>query len=351
MGGKFDFGGKRILVTGHSGFSGTWLSHMLGIQNAEIQGFSRDDSEFSTVFTENRISEAFPTTFGNILKGDDFSRQIEMFQPHIVVHLAAQSLVKEGYKNPVDTFATNAVGTAQVLHSSLLSKSLKGVIAITTDKVYAESDDIKFETSPLGGSDPYSCSKVAAEEAVRAFRDEYVKRGISLSVMRGGNIIGGGDWSNNRLVPDLVRAHYKGEKLKLRLPDATRPWQHVLDLVYSYSLVAWNMLENSGPETNTEYNVGPAGESRLSVMEIVKLFSKNGLPVEYSVIPEEQHESRFLQINSSKISHKLGWSPKIPAEAAVRITSVWYKMVLDGKSDPHELTRQQIMEYLDDRRH
>ena len=346
MGGRIDFAGKRILITGHSGFSGTWLSHMLRILNAEILGFSRDDSEFSTAFPANGIADALPTSFGNILNGEDFSSQVESFQPHIVIHLAAQSLVKEGYKSPVDTFATNTVGTAQVLDSSLLSKCLNGVIVITTDKVYAENSEVKFETSPLGGSDPYSCSKVGAEEVVKAFRKKYARQGVSLSVVRGGNIIGGGDWSNDRLVPDIVRAHLNGENLVLRFPEATRPWQHVLDLVYAYSIVAWAMLTNPGPATNTEYNVGPDGESSLSVLDLVGMFSRNGFHVAYAVIPGEEHESRFLEINSSKILRELGWSPKISAETAVALTTEWYKMVLGKKADPHELTRQQIMEYL-----
>lgn len=345
-----DFQGKRILVTGHSGFSGTWLSHMLRIQNAEVLGFSRDDSEFSTLFTRSGIAQSIPTSFGDLSDASAFSKQVEQFQPHIVVHLAAQSLVKEGYRTPVETFSTNAVGTAQVLHSSLLSKALIGVIAITTDKVYAESSEVKFEQSPLGGSDPYSCSKVAAEEAVRAFRKRYAQKEISLSVVRGGNIIGGGDWSKDRLVPDLVRAYSEGKNVVLRFPEATRPWQHVLDLVYSYSLIAWNMLVNPGPATNTEYNVGPDQQSSLSVVELVQMFSKNGFPVEFVVEPDDQeHESKFLQINSNKIGRELGWSPKIRAEVAVGLTSEWYKNVLGGKSDPHELTRQQIMEYLDER--
>lgn len=343
---KIDFGGKRILVTGHSGFCGTWLSHMLRIQNADILGFSRDDSEFSTVFTASGIAKEFPTRFGDIVNRDEFSRQVELFQPHIVVHLAAQSLVKEGYKSPVETFATNAVGTAQVLDASLLSRSLNGVIVVTTDKVYAESSELKFENSPLGGSDPYSCSKVAAEEAVKAFRHLFAQRAISLCVVRGGNVLGGGDWSKNRLVPDLIKAYSNTEQLVLRFPEATRPWQHVLDLVNSYSLIAWNMLTNPGPATNTEYNVGPEGESSLSVLGLVKKFSQEGLPVAYSVEPEEEHESRFLAISSNKICQDLGWSPKVGTEAAIPLTSAWYKMVLEENEDPHEITRQQIVEYL-----
>lgn len=347
---SMQFDGKRVLVTGHSGFSGTWLCHMLSIQNAEILGFSRDDSEFSTLFGEQNISQKFPTYFGNIEKGDEFSREVIRFQPHIVVHLAAQALVKEGYKNPVGTFATNAVGTAQVLDSSLLSKCIQGVLIITTDKVYSENSEVKFETSPLGGSDPYSCSKVSAEEAVKAFRREYGRRSVSLTVVRGGNIIGGGDWSRNRLVPDLVRAHANGEALVLRFPEATRPWQHVLDLVYSYSLIAWKMLSGPDEQTNTEYNVGPDRESSLSVLELVKIFARNGFLVECEFTPEAEHESRFLEINSGKICRELGWTPNINVESAVGLTALWYKMVLEEKADPHELTRQQIVEYLNGRR-
>ena len=350
MGATLDFGGTRVLVTGHSGFSGTWLSHMLKIQNADVLGFSRDDSEFSTLFTPKSISRVFPTAFGNVEAENEFATQVARYKPHLVIHLAAQSLVIEGYKNPFETFATNALGTARVLDSSLLSESLRGVLVITTDKVYAEGPGVKTESSPLSGSDPYSCSKVAAEEAVKAFRAKYSDLGISLSVVRGGNVIGGGDWSKNRLVPDLVRAYSSGKTLVLRFPDATRPWQHILDLVYAYSVISWNMLVNPGRSTNTEYNVGPDLDSSFSVLELVEMFVQYNFPIQHSVTPGHEHESKFLALNSAKIGKELGWVPRLNTRTAVALTSQWYKRILEDNFDPHELTRLQILEYLADGR-
>ena len=317
------------------------------IQNASVLGYSRDDSQFSTLFNRNGISSVFPTAFGNVEDGNAITRQIDVFQPHLVIHLAAQSLVKYGHTNPVETFATNAVGTAQVLESSLISRDLLGVLVVTTDKVYAESSEVRLETSTLGGSDPYSCSKVAAEEAVKAFRDRYDRLGIPLAVVRGGNIIGGGDWSRNRLVPDLVRAYANSERLSLRFPNSTRPWQHVLDLVYAYSLIAHNMISNPGPATNTEYNVGPAQGSSSSVLELVQMFAENGLPVEISIQPGVQHEAKTLAIDSTKIFNSLGWRPRINLTDSVGLSSKWYKLVIENKLDPHELTSWQVWEYLD----
>lgn len=335
-----------MLVTGHSGFSGTWLCHLLTSQGAEVLGYSRDRSSFSTIFADEELSKQFLTVYGKVEDASDLTQHVEQFQPHLVIHLAAQSLVLEGYRNPMETIRTNALGTAQVLESSLVSKVLKGVLAITTDKVYSESSLVKHEDSKLGGSDPYSCSKVAAEEVVKAFRPSYSASGVSLTVARGGNIIGGGDWSKDRLVPDLIRAHWNGESLTLRNPHSIRPWQHVLDLVSAYSLIARNMLAEPGPASSTEFNVGPNLLSSVSVRELAFLFAENGFPVEVSIQPGTKHEAQSLAIDSGKIESHLGWRPLIPISLAVRLTAEWYSGVLRDKLNPHEVTRKQILEYM-----
>lgn len=255
-------------------------------------------------------------------------------------------MVLEGYSDPVGTFKTNALGTAQVLQSSLTSDALRGVLIVTTDKVYVEGPEVKMESSPLGGSDPYSCSKVAAEEVVRAYRSSYKAAQVSLSVVRGGNIIGGGDWSKNRLVPDMIKATLNKSDLILRHPESIRPWQHVLDLVFAYSLLAWNMLENPGPMTSTEYNVGPEPDANLSVEGVLSLFAENDWPITRKFQTGTNHEATRLLIDSSKIKGATGWEPRINTPGAVQLTAQWYLAVLRGKMSAHEETRRQILEYL-----
>ena len=340
------FKGARIMVTGHSGFSGTWLCHLLEAQGAEVLGFSRDSSSFSTIYPDEELTERFPAIFGSIEDAEALTQAVMKFQPEIVIHLAAQSLVLEGYSDPVGTFKTNALGTAQVLQSSLTSHALKGVLIVTTDKVYVEGPEVKIESSPLGGGDPYSCSKVAAEEVVRAYRSIYRAAQVSLSVVRGGNIIGGGDWSQNRLVPDLIRATLNESDLILRHPDSIRPWQHVLDLVFAYSLLAWNMLENPGPITNSEYNVGPNPEANVSVQELLSLFAENDWPMSFKIQTGTNHEAGILLINSSKIKQATGWEPRLNTPRAVQLTAQWYLAVVRDKLSAHEETRRQILEYL-----
>lgn len=334
------------MVTGHSGFSGTWLCHLLEAQGAEVLGFSRDSSSFSTIYPDEELTERFPAIFGSIEDAEALTQAVMKFQPEIVIHLAAQSLVLEGYSDPVGTFKTNALGTAQVLQSSLTSHALKGVLIVTTDKVYVEGPEVKIESSPLGGGDPYSCSKVAAEEVVRAYRSIYRAAQVSLSVVRGGNIIGGGDWSQNRLVPDLIRATLNESDLILRHPDSIRPWQHVLDLVFAYSLLAWNMLENPGPITNSEYNVGPNPEANVSVQELLSLFAENDWPMSFKIQTGTNHEAGILLINSSKIKQATGWEPRLNTPRAVQLTAQWYLAVVRDKLSAHEETRRQILEYL-----
>lgn len=340
------FDGSRVLVTGHSGFSGTWLCHLLESQGANVMGFSRDSSSFSTIFPDDELSDRFPTVFGRVEEEAELTRTIQTFQPHVVIHLAAQSLVLEGFADPVGTFRTNTLGTAQVLESSLTSDSLRGVLIVTTDKVYADSSAIKFESSALGGNDPYSSSKVAAEAVVRAYQNTYRSAGVSLSVVRGGNVIGGGDWSRNRLVPDLIKATFKNSALVIRYPNSIRPWQHVLDLVFAYSLLAWKMLEEPSPTTNTEYNVGPDPETLISVTGLLSLFAKNDLPMTYLVQPGANHEAESLVINSSKIKSAIGWKPFLETPRAVQLTAQWYLAVVRDHKNAHEETRRQIMEYL-----
>lgn len=319
---------------------------MLEALGAEVRGYSRDRSDYSTLFPPIEAGKRWKTVQGLVEQRGELDSALKKFQPNLVFHLAAQSQVLRSYENPLDTLDSNVVGTLNVLQSGLALSSLEGMVIITTDKVYAEGDEIKQESSWLRGSDPYSCSKVAAEQVVEAFRPSYQKFGIPLSVMRGGNIIGGGDWSDFRLVPDIVRAHLSGSPLVLRRPNATRPWQHVLDLVYAYCLAAWRSTQTDGAICDTSFNVGPAPYPSVNVRQLARTMGQFGFPTTIRIENPMEHEATHLSISSKKITSVLGWRPQFDSVAAVEKTSFWYQSVLKQGEDPIEVTIMQIQNYL-----
>lgn len=348
--GCLDFSGKRVLVTGNSGFSGVWLTAMLEALGAEVRGYSRDRSNYSTLFPPRAVEKRWRTVYGRVEQRGVLSGALVKFRPNLVIHLAAQSQVLRSYQNPVDTFDSNVVGTLNIVQSGLALSSLEGMVVITTDKVYAEGDDVKHESSWLRGSDPYSCSKVAAEQIVEAFRPAYRNLGIPLSVMRGGNIVGGGDWSDFRLVPDIVRASVSSYPLRLRNPNATRPWQHVLDLVYAYCLVAWRSTQSNGAICDTSFNVGPEPSASMNVLQLVRRMGEFGFPVTIEFESPTAHEAANLSLSSKKISSDLGWRPQLDSIATIEKTSLWYRSVLKQGEDPMKATITQVQDYLKDSR-
>ena len=340
------YGGSRVLITGDTGFSGVWLSNLLSTLGAEVLGFSRDKTSFSTLFPTDEKLRNWGTYFGDIVDTKLLKEKIVGFKPDLVFHLAAQSLVSVGYQNPMETFRSNALGTASVLEACLGQPGLKGVIIITTDKVYKEGPETKTESSPLQGSDPYSSSKVCAEHVVLGYRKLFEDSGIVIAVARGGNIIGGGDWAKNRIVPDLIRAFLKSETLSLRYPNASRPWQHVLDLVNAYALLGEQMLIGMGGGVDSEFNVGPRTGQEFSVLDLVYEFRVCGVPVEIAIQPSALHEAERLQISSMKSETVLNWSPKLDFSSAVQLTSEWYRLVSLGGANAFEVTKGQIAKFI-----
>lgn len=334
----------HFLVTGHTGFKGVWLSLLLLELGHQVSGISLEPEEnslFNSINLEKRLMNDIRLDIRNrnLLK-DQFS----VVQPDILVHLAAQPLVRKGYREPQLTYETNVVGTLNVLSAALEQSSLAAQLIITTDKVYRVDDkkEIFDENSALGGDDPYSASKAMADILTQSWMKTNSDRLIS--VARAGNVIGGGDICEDRLVPDLVRAFSKGRNPNLRFPDAVRPWQHVLDCINGYLTLINYMLKE---KKNGVWNFGPNNEEQVSVRSFAeRMASAWGIEIEFNFTEKpEIKETSFLALDSSKARDILNWRNIYSAQEAIVMTTKWYKEVLNGMS-PEKMTRSQISDYL-----
>ena len=272
---------------------------------------------------------------------------MEKFQPDLILHLAAQPLVRRSYRIPRETFEINAQGTANVLEAARLTPSVKGVLCMTTDKVYKnlELDYEYVESDELGGKDPYSSSKAAAEVIISGYRSTLRSQNILtpiISVARGGNIVGGGDWSEDRLVPDFIRAHSTGEPMTIRYPNSTRPWQHVLSLVDGYLSILSGMLGANSSTFDQAFNLGPIDSKQFSVSEVLDLLSEEIPSVQ--IVPElsDLPESGKLGLNSKLAIETFGWSPKWDTRQVIEKTASWYKDVLEDKASAYKVCLNQI---------
>lgn len=320
------------MITGHTGFKGTWLTYLLAALDIPCFGASlppEPDSMFARLGRTGKISEKFI----DIRNRQEVSELIQETEPSVIIHMAAQPIVLESYKNPVETFETNVMGTAHVLDAAFKTKSVQVIGVVTTDKVYLnDNSGIPFsENSPLGGKDPYSASKVGTEQVINAWRSIASSTGGPAVVsLRGGNVIGGGDFAENRLLPDFVRSLISANEIRIRNPLSTRPWQHVLDPLYGYLLA---LEESMISQQNTTYNFSPEGSS-LSVQEVA-IIAKNQNPkinFRFDPNPNEQiMESISLSLNSDKSYRQLGWYPKWTQENAVTSTIQWWEQFLLGK--------------------
>jgi CDP-glucose 4,6-dehydratase len=313
---------------------------------AEVSGVSIQLEEQSTLFDQKSLEDLCPSQLVDVTNQAELLKALKKNEPEVIIHLAAQALVINGYEQPHLTFSTNTMGTVNVLEASRSLTNLKALIIITTDKVYAREGGLLDENSVLGGSDPYSSSKVAAEEAVRGYRPFFRALGIPITIFRGGNIIGGGDWSRNRLIPDIVKAHRAGIPIEIRNPNATRPWQHVLDLSWSYVLAANASLAGQGDRVDTVFNVGPKNTDSRTVAEVLKRAVINGFENDLRLIESDYSEAHNLAINSSKALRVLEWEPQLDFEESVNWTFDWYRDVLNGVSTASEKTDAQIALYV-----
>jgi len=348
-----NWSGSRVLVTGHTGFKGSWLSLWLQQKNADLCGIALEPPFAASLFRDAKVANGMRSVLGDIR---DFTLLKQIFlehQPEIVFHLAAQPLVRSSYEDPLGTYSTNVMGTANLLEATRHTESVRAVIVITTDKCY-ENREWPWpyrETDQLGGYDPYSNSKACAELVVSAYRcsffnpAEYSRHGVAIASVRAGNVIGGGDWAEDRLVPDIIRAFLEKRPVVIRNPKAIRPWQHVLESLRGYIRVAESLCED-GTATGEAWNFGPELSDTHSVEWIVQELAKAwDESVRWKLAGAGQpHEAQNLTLDWSKAQSRLGWRPVLRLKDALKMTAEWYKVKLDN-SDMHEFTNAQISSY------
>lgn len=340
--------GKSVLITGHTGFKGAWLATWLDHLGARVCGFALAPDTEPSLFTQMGLHEKFGDSFHDIRDRAKIDLALATSQPEIVFHLAAQPLVRRSYRDPLETFAVNVMGTANLLQAMQTAASVKAVVVVTTDKCYENNEWIwpYREDDPLGGRDPYSASKACTEIVARSFRESFlIGRGIQVATARAGNVIGGGDWAVDRLVPDCVRAALKGETVMIRNPKATRPWQHVLEPLLGYILLAEHL--HAGAFANFEaFNFGPSPDGTRRVSEVAAgVMELLGGRVDLQVQAAELHEATNLTLDSSKARARLGWRPRLTPDETLKWTTAWYHSVMNGVSSASQFTLEQIKKY------
>ncbi len=339
---------KKVLVTGHSGFKGSWITLLLKYLGAEVCGVS------SSILNNNQELFLALNLDDSCLSHDvdirdkNISKIFNDFKPEIVFHLAAQPLVRASYEIPFDTYDINVMGTLNILENIRKSPSVAASVMITTDKCYENKEWERGykETDRLGGFDPYSSSKACAELLIKSFQNSYESESLAISSVRAGNVIGGGDLSADRLLPDIYRAIVSKQKIKLRNPMAIRPWQHVLEPLIGYLMVAEDLFE-SGHQNNDAWNFGPRASDIRTVAEIAKLFAGEwGVDnIEEEKNSQHYHEANMLSLDSTKAYSKLNWQPIWNVEVAIKKTAEWYQD-FEKKIDILDKTNQQIQEYI-----
>lgn len=345
--------GRRVFLTGHTGFKGSWLALWLAKLGAHIRGFALDPATGPNIFTLADVSQSLDDLRGDITDASALQRAISEFLPEVVFHLAAQPLVHRSYIDPVGTYATNVLGTVNVLEALRNTPSVRAVVCITTDKCYENREWVwpYREIDPLGGYDPYSSSKACAEIVCAAYRNSFFpiqdisRHRVALATARAGNVIGGGDWSEDRLIPDLIRGFRAGNPVPIRRPSSVRPWQHVLEPIRGYITLAERLLALD-MQCASAFNFGPNDDDAWTVEEIADLVTKLwGEGASWiRDIKAGAHEAQILRLDSSKARGYLHWKPKLQVKQAMEWTLAWYKAWSKGMA-MGEFTRLQIEEY------
>lgn len=339
-----------ILVTGHTGFTGSWLCHVLTGFGARVHGLALPPLTSPNMFQLTGVERLLASnTFDDIGDYASVIKCVSRIKPRAIVHLAAQPLVLRSYREPVETFRTNVLGTVHVLEAARITPSVAGIVAITTDKAYINDDKgIPFsETAPLGGYDPYAASKAAAEMALMGYRGSLAswQRNLVIECARGGNIIGGGDWSDNRLIPDYVRAVATETPLTIRNPRATRPWQHVLSLVHGYALLLQRVIDGTSNNSGEAWNFGPSPSDCISVEALLRKFADHWQPVTVLIEPSDVHEAARLSIDTTKAHRDLNWHSRLSLDEAIAATALWFRTASTSPEHLATLTKSQISAY------
>ena len=349
--------GQRVFVTGHTGFKGAWLSKWLAGAGARVTGYALAPATEPNLFTLAGVHRAMHKHhIGDVRDAARVQEAMRAAEPEIVFHLAAQPLVRESYRTPVDTWSTNVMGTVNVLEAVRANPSVRAVVVITTDKCYDNREWLwgYRETDPLGGHDPYSASKAGAELVVASYRKSFLApTGQHVASARAGNVIGGGDWSDDRLIPDAARAAAAGQALRIRHPAATRPWQHVLESLHGYLLLGTRLLGDDGAAFADAFNFGPAASDNRPVQAVLEGLQRHWPQLRWEVDAAMRaaspHEAGYLYLDSSKAMRTLGWQPRWTLDRALQETADWYRLVQATPDRAADITEAQIAAFAGNR--
>lgn len=345
--------GKRVFMTGHTGFKGSWLSLWLQQLGASVTGYALSPPTSPSLFESARVAEGMQSLHGDIRDLPALREAMHAAQPEIVIHMAAQSLVRYSYQEPVETYATNVMGTVHLLEAVRQTAGVKAVVNVTTDKCYENKEWVwgYREDEPMGGHDPYSSSKGCSELVSSAYRSSFfsasthAQHGVALATARAGNVIGGGDWAKDRLIPDILAAFEKAQPVVIRNPHATRPWQHVLEPLRGYLTLA-ERLSNNGAAFAEGWNFGPHSDDARPVEWIVnRLAQKWADNTSWQIDGSDRpHEANYLKLDISKAAHRLNWQPSMRLDQALDLIVDWTRQKLAG-ADLRTLTQAQISNY------
>lgn len=344
--------GKRVFLTGITGFKGAWLAIWLHELGAVVHGFALEPPTTPSIFESAQLSQKMQVTIGNINDEPLLVQALREANPEIIFHLAAQPIVKVGYENPVGTYMDNVIGTVRLMNAMRVIPALRAAVMVTTDKCYEnkEWDWAYRETDQLGGFDPYSSSKACAELAVASLRNSFFNsadygrsHSVAIATARAGNVIGGGDWARDRIIPDIIRAIQSHRAVEIRNPQAVRPWQHVLEPLYGYLLLAQH-LYCDGVEYGEAWNFGPLDQDAQPVSWIVETLTRLwGSSSKYSLThTQHPHEANFLRLDNSKARHRLKWEPTWDIQETLSLIVEWYR----GNDEPFEACRKQIQLFM-----
>lgn len=346
--------GKVVLLTGHTGFKGSWLSLWLQSMGAKVVGYALPPPTNPSLFVTANVAEGMTSIEGDLRDYTALVTAFKQYQPEIVIHMAAQALVRYSYSNPIETYATNVMGTVHLLEAARQANCVRAIVNVTSDKCYENREWVwgYRENDPMGGYDPYSSSKGCAELVASAYRysffnpQNYAKHGVALASVRAGNVIGGGDWAEDRLIPDMLRAIAAGQPVVIRSPHAIRPWQHVLEPLMGYLMLAEKMWGN-GPEFSEGWNFGPNDDDAKPVEWIVnKMTGQWGDGATWKLDDREHpHEANYLKLDISKAKLRLGWRPRLRLEDTLHRVVAWHKAHQGKKVEMRQFTINQIEEY------